>query len=271
MPEGAPQLALIGLSIAAASVASQALISGVFSLTRQAIQLGYFPRLMVNYTNPDQSGRSTCRSSTWSSPSPPSRSSCCSGRATNLGIAYGVAVTGTMVVTTFAYFRVITKRWHWSLWAAVPLCGLFVLFDTTFFAANLHKFVDGGWLPLAIALAVLAIMHTWRRGKDEIFRRIYANEITEDELFGIAGSDRIVRVRGTAVFMAGNPTGTPLVLLHHVKANKVLHETVLLLSVVTEEVPSVPDDSRLEVREIGQGIWRAVAATATWNRPTSRR
>ncbi|MBI2812715.1 MAG: KUP/HAK/KT family potassium transporter [Opitutae bacterium] len=259
VPEGGPQLALIGLSIAAASVASQALISGVFSLTRQAIQLGYFPRLKITYTNPDQSGQiylplvNLTLALTTIAVVLLFRSS------DNLGIAYGVAVTGTMVVTTIAFFRVIRQRWRWSLWLAAPLCGLFILFDTTFFAANLHKFIDGGWLPIAIGLAVLTIMHTWRRGKDEIFRRIYANEITEDELCKIASSDRIVRVRGTAVFMAGNPTGTPLVLLHHVKANKVLHETVLLLSVVTEDVPNVPDGARLEVREIGEGVWRAIA------------
>ncbi len=104
-------------------------------------------------------------------------------------------------------------------------------------------------------------MHTWKQGKDEIFRRIYANEITEDELCNVANSDRIVRVRGTAVFMAGNPKGTPLVLLHHVKANKVLHETVVLLSVVTAEVPAVPDAERMEVRAIDAegGIWRVIA------------
>ncbi len=261
VPEGAPQLALIGLSIAAASVASQALISGVFSLTRQALQLGYFPRLKITYTNPDQSGQiylplvNLMLALTTLAVVLLFRSS------DNLGIAYGVAVTGTMVVTTFAFFRVIRLRWHWPLWVAVPLCGVFILFDTTFFAANLHKFIDGGWLPLAIALVVLAIMHTWKRGKDEIFRRIYSNEITEDELCNVASSDRIVRVRGTAVFMAGVARGTPLVLLHHVKANKVLHETVVLLSVVTEEVPTVPEAERLEVREIGRGlgVWRVIS------------
>jgi len=261
VPEGAPQLALIGLSITAASVASQALISGVFSLTRQAIQLGYFPRLKITYTNFDQSGQiylplvNLVLALTTIAVVLLFRSS------DNLGVAYGVAVTGTMVVTTFAFFRVIRQRWRWSLWLAVPLCGAFLLFDTTFFVANLHKFFNGGWLPIAIGLVVLAIMHTWRRGKDEIFRRIYANEITEDELCNVADSDRVFRVRGTAVFMAGNPTGTPLVLLHHVKANKVLHETVVLLSVITEEVPVVPEAERLEVREIGRGhgVWRAIA------------
>jgi KUP system potassium uptake protein len=139
------------------------------------------------------------------------------------------------------------------------VCLGFLALDAVFFASNLHKFHDGGWLPVLIALGVLAIMTTWKLGKREIFRRVYANEITESELCAIASSPHIVRVRGTGVFMAGNPTGTPLVLLHHVKANKVLHETVVLLSILTEEVPFVPEVERLEVRAIGEGIWRAVA------------
>ena len=134
----------------------------------------------------------------------------------------------------------------------------FVVVETAFVSSNLHKFADGGWLPIFVGFGLLAIMHTWKSGKTEIFRRIYANEITEVELSNIAQSDRIVRVRGSGVFMAGNPTGTPLVLLHHVKANKVLHETVVLLSVTTEDVPTVEDDERFTVSEIGNGVWRAV-------------
>lgn len=261
VPEGPARLVLTGLSIGAAIIASQAMISGTYSLTRQAIQLGYFPRLKVNYTNPDQSGQiylplvngALALGSIWVVIT--FRSS------DNLAAAYGIAVTGTMVVTSIAFYSVMRRRWRWPLLGAGFLAAIFLTFDGALFYSNLHKFVDGGWFPVMVALGMLAIMHTWKRGKEEIFRRIYANEITEDELCNVAASDRIVRVRGTAVFMAGLPTGTPLVLLHHVKANKVLHETVVLLSVVTEEVPSVPEDERLEVREIGVGlgVWRLVA------------
>lgn len=258
-PEGVPRYALLALSVLAAIIASQALISGAFSLIRQAIQLGYFPRLLVKHTNPDQRGQIYL---------PLVNSALAVGSiATVIGFrsssaltaAYGIAVTGTMIVTTIALYFVMRRAWRWPVWQATLLCGFFLFIDVVFFSANLHKFMDGGWLPLAIALGIVAIMTTWKLGKSEIFRRIYANEITEHELKDIASSKHIARVRGTAVFMAGNPTGTPLVLLHHVKANKVLHETVVLLSIITLEVPFVPSANRTEVREIGEGVWRALS------------
>jgi len=261
VPEGMPRLALTLLSIVAAIIASQAMITGTFSITRQAIQLGFFPRLKITYTNPDQSGQIYLPLVNGLLAAGSIYVVLSFGSSERLVAAYGIAVTGTMVVTSLAFFTVLRKHWRWSPWAAALLCGLFLLMDIPLFASNLHKFADGGWFPVVIAAGIIAVMHTWKRGKDEIFRRIYANEITEEELCNIAGSDRIVRVRGTAVFMAGNPTGTPLVLLHHVKANKVLHDTVVLLSVVTDEVPTVPAEDRLEVREIGSGngVWRAIA------------
>ena len=257
-PEGSARFALLALSICAAIIASQALISGAYSLIRQAIQLGYFPRLTIKHTNPDQAGQIYL---------PLVNISLALGAiatvygfksSSALAAAYGIAVTATMIVTSLILFVVMRRAWAWSGWLAGLLCGVFLLIDITFFGANLHKFADGGWLPVMIAAGLLAIMTTWKLGKSEIFRRIYANEVTEDELNNIASSSRIVRVRGTGVFMAGNPTGTPLVLLHHVKANRVLQETVVLLSVTTEEVPSVQDSVRFTVREIGHGVWRAI-------------
>ena len=258
-PPGWGQLALTLLSIAAAIIASQAVISGAYSLTRSAIQLGYFPRLTVTHTNADQVGQIYVPLINTALALASIAVVLNFGSSDRLASAYGIAVTGTMIVTTYAFYIVMRHSWKWPLWRALALCTVFMCIDAVFFVATLHKFMDGGWLPIAIAAAVIAIMHTWKSGKTEIFRKVYANEITEAELCNIAASKHVIRVRGTGVFMAGNPRGTPLVLLHHVKANKVLHEIVVLLSVTAKEVPQVAASDRLEVREIGEGVWRAIA------------
>ncbi len=258
-PEGPVRYGLLALSMVAAVIASQALISGAYSLIRQAIQLGYFPRLTVRHTNAEQQGQIYL---------PLVNTALAVGAiatvlefksSSALAAAYGIAVTGTMIVTTLTLFVVMRRAWQWPVWRAGLICGFFLVLDVIFFTANLHKFTDGGWLPIAIALAVLATMVTWKKGKQIIFAQVYSNEISEQELCLVAGSKRTTRVGGTGIFMAGNPQGTPLVLMHHVKANKVLHKTVVLLSVTAHEVPTVPNAERLEVREIGEGIWRAIA------------
>jgi KUP system potassium uptake protein len=257
-PEGPLRIALVALSIAAAVIASQALISGTFSLARQAIQLGYFPRLRILHTSAEHAGQIYVPAVNWVLALGTIWIVLEFKSSANLAAAYGIAVTGTMAVTTFAFFHVTRSVWRWPLWKSLLLCGVFMVFDLLFFGANLHKFLEGGWLPMAIGVGVLAIMHTWKSGRNEIQDKVYGGAITELELSSIAKSKSITRVPGSAVFMVATPKGTPLALLHHLKANKCLQQVVVLLTISTSEIPHVPEDERLTVEELGEGVWRAV-------------
>ncbi len=256
-PAGWGRATLTGLSIVAAVIASQALISGAYSLTRQAIQLGYFPRLKINYTNAEQSGQIYVPFVNTLLAIGCILTAAVFGSSDKLASAYGIAVTGTMAITTFAYFFVARRNWNWPMYKIGTICALFLVIDFAFFSSNALKIVDGGWFPVAIAVVVLAVMHTWKTGRDAVFAVVYANNVTESELIDIAHSKYIVRVQGAAVFMVGSQQGTPIALLHHVKANHSLHNTVILMSIVTEDVPTVPENKCLDLREIGAGIWRA--------------
>ena len=257
-PEGIVRLLLIVLSVVATIVASQALISGTYSLTRQAIQLGYFPRLKVLHTNPDQRGQIYL---------PLVNTALAIGSiamvlgfhsSSNLAGAYGIAVTGTMLVTTFALYLVMIRTWHWPVWRALPPCAFFFVIDLVFFGSNLHKFADGGWLPLGVAVGILVIMHTWKVGRTEIQDKVYRGAFDELDLATIARSKSIVRVPGSAVFMAASPRGVPLALLHHLKSNKCLQQTTVLLTISFEDVPKVPPEERLILTNEREGVWRAI-------------
>jgi len=267
-PDGPIRVGLVVLSILAAITASQALISGTFSLTRQAIQLGYFPRLKILHTSAEQEGQIYIPLINFLL-----AAGCIAvvigfGSSARLAAAYGIAVTGTMAVTTFAFYRVTRGYWKWSLPKAVLLCGAFLVFDLVFFGANMHKFSDGGWLPIAMGVVVLAVMHTWKSGRNEIQDKVYGGAINELELSQVAKSKSIVRVPGSAVFMVATPKGTPLALLHHLKANKCLQQTVVLLTIGTVEVPSVDDEERMTLESMGEGIWRAVGCYGYMESPS---
>ena len=257
-PAGWVRAGLTGLSIVAAVIASQALISGAYSLTRQAIQLGYFPRLKITYTNAEHSGQIYVPFVNALLAIGAILTVLNFGSSDRLASAYGIAVTGTMGITTIAFYLVAKRSLNWPNALALPLCALFLVIDFALFASNAHKLADGGWFPLAIGVVLLAVMHTWKIGREEIFRRVYGNNVTEAELTSIARSHHITRVSGGAVFMVGSPLGTPIALLHHVKSNRCLHKTVVLLSIATEDVPTVASKDQLTLRDIGEGVWRAV-------------
>jgi KUP system potassium uptake protein len=177
-----------------------------------------------------------------------------------LAAAYGIAVTGTMAVTTFTLFFVATRTWKWPTVLAALMCLGFWTIDLGFFTANLSKFWNGGWVPLAFGAGLLLTMLTWKAGRVEISSKVYGNATADLHLSDIAKSSHIVRVPGSAVFMVASPIGTPLALLHHLKANKCLQETVVLLTIATKDVPTVPDTDRLELTEMGEGVWRAIGS-----------
>ncbi len=249
---------MVVLATMAAVIASQAIISGAFSLTMQAIQLGYSPRLKVNYTSARIIGQIYVPVVNWT------LMICCTGlvlgfqTSSNLAAAYGVAITTTMLITTVLFYFVARKRWQWPRAAALPLATFFILIDLSFFGANMLKVAHGGWFPLLASGIILFLMLTWRKG-----RRILREHIGEicmplDHLLPDLKSQHIRRVPGTAIYMSGNRQGTPLALLHNLKHNKVLHEQVVLLTVRTAEVPYLTDArDRVSIEKAGDGVWRA--------------
>ncbi len=257
-PDGPLRIGLVLLSILAAIIASQALITGTFSLTRQAVQLGYFPRLKILHTNAQQEGQIYLPLVNFFLAAGSIAVVVGFGSSGALAAAYGIAVTGTMGITSFALFGVMRGRWRWGWAPAVALTVVFLAVDLLFFGANLHKFADGGWLPVIIAIGLIALMHTWKSGRNEIQEKVYGSAVAELELASIARSKNIVRVPGSAVFMVATPKGTPLALLHHLKANKCLQQTVVLLTILTDNVPQVDDEERMTLESLGEGVWRAV-------------
>lgn len=250
---------MVAIATAATVVASQALISGAFSLTQQAVQLGYFPRVTVIHTSKEEEGQIYL---------PEVNSgllvSCillvlAFQNSSALAAAYGIAVTGTMGITTIVYYVVTRETWGWPAWKSLPLAGLFLTIDLAFFAANSAKFLHGGWVPIAMGAAIFTVMTTWKTGRRYLAEAIRSAILPLDVFLEDVRRMRPHRVRGTAVFMASNPEGTPPILLHHVKHNQVLHEQVVLLSIQVLKVPEVPPERRVTVIPRGEGIYQVRA------------
>jgi KUP system potassium uptake protein len=248
---------MVALATVATIVASQAVISGSFSLTAQAIQLGYLPRMQVIHTSSRQEGQIYVPAVNWAL-----MLSCIFlvlefRSSSGLASAYGIAVTGTMAVTTFLFAPVAIGRYGGAI--AVGLAALFFVGDLSLLGANLPKTPHGGAFPLAVGLVLFVIMTTWKRGTDLLNRHL--NDVTLPLTAFIAdvASSKPLRVPGTAVFMSGYPDGLPLALGHHFKHSKVLHERIVLLSITTEHVPSVPRNDRVRVEFLGEGFVRVTA------------
>ena len=250
---------MVGIATAAAIVASQALISGAFSLTRQAVQLGYSPRVTVIHTSSAQMGQIYIPEVNWAL-----WLGCVTlvvgfQHSSNLAAAYGVAVTGTMLTTTLLLHTIMCDRWQWPRWRARALTGALLVVDVAFFSANLIKIEEGGWFPIVVGIGVYLLMTTWNRGRARLTAIVRENTLGMDLFLQDVARRQPPRVPGTAVFLTSAPAGAPPVLLHHLKHNKVLHEKVILMSVVTEEIPSVDQDERVECTELGEGFYKVIA------------
>ena len=250
---------LVGLSTIATIIASQALISGAFSLTQQAVQLGYAPRLAIIHTSETAAGQIYMPEINWALMVTCVFLVISFKSSSNLAGAYGIAVTGTMTVTTILFYVFIRKRWRWSAAAAGGLVALFLLFDLSFFTANIPKVVEGGWFPLVVGLATFTVLTTWKRGRGELGRLLAEASLPMDLFLHDLATQQPHRVEGTAVFMTSASKGVPPVLLHHFKHNRTLHKRVVLLSIASEKRPEVADADRLEITDLGQGFYRVVA------------
>jgi KUP system potassium uptake protein len=253
------QYPLVALATAAAVIASQAVISGAFSLTRQAVQLGYCPRVSVEHTSSKEIGQIYIPSVNWWLMVVTIAVVLGFRSASGLAGAYGVAVTSTMVITTLLLHVVSREVWGWSLLRATLVAGGFLLIDLAFFAANLVKVPLGGWLPLILAAGIYTLMATWKTGRQILSKRLQEKSVPLKILMGDLAADPPPRVPGTAVFMSGNPGGTPPALVHNLAHNKVLHEKVIFLTVITEEVPHVPAAERVTVKHLGKGFHEVIA------------
>jgi KUP system potassium uptake protein len=249
---------MVAVATAAAVVASQALISGAFSLTRQAVQLGYSPRVTIQHTSRTEIGQIylpgvnrllavACVLLVLGFRS-----------AGNLASAYGIAVTGTMTITSMLFCSVARDRWRWPRWQVFAIGALFLAVDLAFLGANLIKIETGGWFPLLIAGGVYLLMTTWKRGRLIVAGVLRENSLPMDLFLSDIARRKPPRVPGTAVFMTSDPAGVPIVLLHHLKHNKVLHETVVIMSIEGEEFPQVPAAERATLELLGDGFYKVV-------------
>jgi KUP system potassium uptake protein len=248
-------LPLVLLATFATVIASQAVISGVFSLARQSVQLGFFPRLSIIHTSSTTIGQVYV---------PVFNGLLCIGtlilvlafrKSDSLAGAYGVAVATTMLITTLFLFMIMKKVWRWNTFAAAGICLIFFAIDAAFFSANLLKIKDGGWISLAIACCVMFLMITWDDGRRILRDHIISGAIAMKDFLKDVATIKPIRVPGISVFLAGNQAGVPRTLLHNYKHNKVLHNQVVVLTVVTKDVPIVDASERLDVEELGNGFY----------------
>lgn len=271
MAPGWATLPLVILATAATVIASQALISGTYSLTLSAVQLGYLPRLAIRHTSEHTRGQiyipfvNNCLMAACVTLVVAFRTS------SNLAAAYGVAVTMTMLITTILFYFVARHLWHWKMVRVLPLCLLFGLVESAFLGANLVKFFDGGWLPIVVGAVIFTLMTTWATGRRLVRDSLEKSALSQEDLITSLGRGDIVKVPGTAVFMTSMTGRTPVALLHSLKHYRAIHERVVFMTLTTTDEPWVPPSRRLEVTGLGNGFWRLTGRFGFMQKPDVRR
>ncbi len=251
-------LPVVILATMATIIASQAMITGVFSLSQQAMQLGFMPRLKIVHTSPDMRGQIYLPQINFI------LMVLCIGlvagfqKSENLAHAYGLSVAMDMTISTSLLILISFKLWKWPLWKTGLICGLFLSIESTYLIGSLSKFVQGAWFTLLVAAGIWIMMRTWRDGRALLMKRVLRNRVPVNVIVNEIKAGHIHRVRGIGVFLSSSADGLPLVLLHHLKHNKVLHEQAVILTVKFEEVPYIPADKRIEVTDIMDSFFRVV-------------
>jgi KUP system potassium uptake protein len=246
---------LIVIATLAAIIASQALISGSFSITRQAVQLGLLPRVDVEHTSAREMGQVYVPRVNWALMVACVLIVLGFQTSSAMAAAYGIAVTLTMIITVLLLFIVMTERWKWPLPVAVLVMGLFLTIDIALFSANALKILLGGWLPLVVAVLIFTMMTTWRTGRQIVAERLSDRAVTIDDFYTIVDYMNPARVPGTAIYMTAQGSGTPQALVHNLQYNKVLHERVVILNIITVQQPHCSDDERVAVEELKHGLY----------------
>ncbi|MCR4348147.1 MAG: potassium transporter Kup [Sulfuricaulis sp.] len=258
---------MIALATAATVIASQAVISGAYSVTRQAVQLGYLPRMNILHTSVKQIGQIYIPSINWILLVSVLAAVIGFGSSSNLASAYGVAVAGTMLIDTILTFFVIRYGWGIPMIVAAISTGFFILVDMAFFSASLLKVFDGGWFPLVVGAAIFVLMVTWRRGRDLLLARLRESSVPLEAFLKSLMRNPPTRVHGTAVFMTSTPGSVPHALLHNLAHNKVLHERVVFLTVIIKDVPWVPSKERVHIQDLGNNCFQVTIHFGFKDRP----
>ena len=249
-------LPLVILATAAAVIASQALISAVFSLTRQAVQLGYSPRVEIRHTSMTTIGQIYVPMVNWMLAGATITLVLAFRSSTALAAAYGIAVCATMAITTVLAYVIARQVWHWNRWSAGVVTAVFAIIDAAFLASNALKILHGGWVPIVIATVIFIFLSTWKTGREILGARLRERAYPFDQFQKDLLRIRPYRVPGTAIFMTGSGAGVPPTLIHNLRHNKVLHASVVLLTVVTGDIPVVSDDDRIVVEPLGSGFFK---------------